>query len=378
MASLLALASLASLASLAAACGGTTPTGAGGAGTTTSSASGTGGSSTTGVGDATSTTSAGGSSSTTSSTSTTSTTSTSTGAGGGSSADALTATAAGSICKALSRCCDATSVTSYFAPWAQSTLLASFAAKIPPQHAFADDAECAATVKQMLDITPFGDWAAAVMAGRVTFDPAALAACTATLDGAACGHDVSAALYDGTCLGFSPPPGGPFQRSMFHRLGKMGDACSPIHDGIGAAFFGSCDPTGFFCCYADAQSPGKCALPFDKNGVARAGACAPASKLGATCSVLGNVQVCVTGASCDSVSDKCVSDGDAPLALGDLCVDGSFNLLGICQNSWCDLLGSSHCEAPKAVGSACAGGEECLSSACVSGKCGAPTFCKGP
>lgn len=77
-------------------------------------------------------------------------------------------------------------------------------------------------------------------------------------------------------------------------------------------------------------------------------------------------------------ADKCVSDGDSPLALGDLCVDASFNLLGICQDSGCDLLGSSKCEAPKADGSACMGGDECLSSACVMSKCGAPTFCKGP
>lgn len=371
---LVPIASLFVLASFTAACGGTSPAGVGGGASSTSTE---GGSSTTGVG--------GSGSSTSSSSSTTgvggspgSTSSSSTGVGGGTGAGALTEVAAGSICKALSRCCDATSVKDYFAPWAQSTLLASFAAKIPPQHAFADDVECATTVKQMIDITPFGDWVAAVAAGRVAFDPAALAACKATLDGAACGKDVGAALFDSTCLGFGPPAGGPFQRSMFQRLGKTGDACSPIHDGVGAAFFGSCDATGFFCCYANAQSPGKCALPFDKNGVPRAGVCAPASKVGQTCSVLGDVQVCVTGAGCDGVTSKCLSDGDSPLALGDVCVDGSFNLLGICQNSWCDLFGTSKCEAPKADGSACMGGDECLSLACVTGKCGAPTFCKGP
>ena len=185
----------------------------------------------------------------------------STGVGGGAGAEALTEIAAGSICKALSRCCDATSVKDYFAPWAQSTLLASFAAKIPPQHAFADDAECATTVKQMIDITPFGDWVAAVAAGRVAFDPAALAACKATLDGAACGKDVGAALFDSTCLGFGPPAGGPFQRSMFQRLGKTGDACSPIHDGVGAAFFGSCDATGLLLLLRERAVAGQMRAP---------------------------------------------------------------------------------------------------------------------
>jgi hypothetical protein len=94
--------------------------------------------------------------------------------------------------------------------------------------------------------------------------------------------------------------------------------------------------------------------------------------------VLGSLQVCVTGTSCDGATDKCVSDGDAPLMAGDACADASFNLLGICQESWCDVIGSGKCEPLKADGATCTGGDECQSTACVQGKCGAPVFCKGP
>lgn len=292
--------------------------------------------------------------------------------------DSFTESVAASICGALARCCDAQSTTDYFASYAQSTLLATFVTQIPPQHAFADAKECAATLKQMLDITPFGDWVAAVKAGRVTFEPAAFAVCKETLDGAACGAEVGMALTDGTCFGFLPPPGGALQRSAFHRTGKTGDPCAPIRDGVGAGFFGDCDPTGYFCCYADPQKPGVCALPFDANGAPRAGTCKAASQAGEVCAVFGSVQICATGLSCDSTSDHCVADSDAPLAVGATCVDAGFNLLGICQDSWCDILGSAKCEPLKADGSQCGGGDECQSTACVKGQCGAPTFCTGP
>jgi hypothetical protein len=285
---------------------------------------------------------------------------------------------AGAICSALYRCCDTQSITDYFGPYAQSTLLASFTAKIPPAHAFANEAECAATVKEMLDITPFGDWVKEAEAGNVSFDASAAAACKSALDGAACGKDVAAALFDGTCFGFSPPPGGQFQRKIFTRTKKAGEACAPIHDGIGAGIFGTCDPTGFFCCYDDPTKPGSCGFPFDKNGNPRTGTCKAASKIGQSCTIVGSLQVCATGSSCDSQSNTCVSDGDAPLALGDACTDASFNLLGICQNSYCDILGSGKCEALKNDGTACGGGEECLSGACVQGTCGAFTFCVAP
>jgi hypothetical protein len=383
----LVLSSLAALAFSAIACGGgssSTGTGgtAGAGGNTTSSPTGGAGGNTTssqtggtgGTGGDTTSSPTGGSGGTGGNT-----TSSPTGGTGGAAGDidTFTADAAGAICGALFKCCDAQSLTDYFGPYAQSTLLSSFASKIPPQHTFANEAECAATVKQMLDITPFGDWVSAVKAGHVTFDAAAFATCKSTLENASCGKEVAGALTDGTCLGFGAPPGGKYQRKSFVRTQKAGDPCAPIRDGVGAGFFGSCDPTGTFCCYEDAASPGKCALPFDKNGNPRAGTCKAASKVGEGCTFFNPVQVCVTGASCDSGTDKCVADGDAPLSVGQGCVDQNFNVLGICQQSYCDVLGTGKCEPLKADGVSCGGPEECQSGGCPMGKCGAPTFCTG-
>lgn len=359
-------------ASLAlAACGGTdTGSSTGGSGTTTTTTTESTGGSTGSGGSAGS----GGDTSTGGMTSSGGSTTTTSGTGP---ASGFTETVAASVCGALFRCCDAASFNDYFAPYAGSTLLADFTSQIPPQHPFADEAECAATLTQMLDIVPFGDWVSAAEAGKVTFDQAAFNTCKSTLDAAACGKDVGVALTDGTCFGFAAPPGGPFQRKSFERTQSAGAACSPIRDGVGAAFFGTCDPTAFFCCYENPAFPGDCALPFDKDGLPRAGKCKAASQVGDPCSVLGSVQICVTGASCDN-SDHCASEGDAPLQLGDTCVDAGFNLLGVCQGSYCDVLGTSKCEPLKSDGMDCFGGDECESTACVMGKCGAPTFCKGP
>jgi hypothetical protein len=282
------------------------------------------------------------------------------------------------VCKALFRCCDGASQTDYFGPWAQNTLLAAFKSKLPPSHAFADEAECAATVKGMMEITPFGDWVTEAKAGHVTFDAAAADVCKTALDSAACGVPVASALTDGTCFGFAAPPGGDLQRKSFQRVGKVGDACVPIHDGVGTAFYGTCDPKATFCCYDDAAKPGKCGYPYDANANARSGSCKAASANGAACALSGSLQLCTTGSSCDGATNHCVADGTAQLNIGDDCVDGSFNLLGICQASYCDVLGTGKCEALKVDGAACMGPEECANGACVMGACGASTFCVGP
>jgi hypothetical protein len=164
---------------------------------------------------------------------------------------------------------------------------------------------------------------------------------------------------------------------MFSRTrASSSDACDPIKDGTGARFFGSCDPTQAFCCYENAQTPGKCAYPFEADGTPRKGHCKAASPDGEACSMVGgSVQLCVTGVDCDSSTGKCVAPVQKPLAVGDPCIDKSFNELGQCANSWCDALGSSKCEALKADGATCLASYECVSKGCNGGKCGAPTTC---
>lgn len=266
---------------------------------------------------------------------------------------------AAAICGALYRCCDA-DLALYFAPFRDNQLLAAFRDRLPPP----DETSCRQVMTEMLAITPFGDWTAAVERGEVTYDSAAFATCEASLQTAACGADVRAALWDSTCLGFSPPSGGTSQRSMFRRERSAG-SCGPVRDGVGAAFYGTCDPTVSFCCYQDPTRPG-CQLPYDGNGNLRPGTCTAVMGIGQQCSSALPVALCATGNDCDPDTLVCVAPTDTPLAVGATCIDAGYHLLGSCQTSWCDVLGTKKCEPLRANGVTCGGGDECLSGRCNS------------
>jgi len=213
----------------------------------------------------------------------------------------------------------------------------------------------------MLDVVPFADWVALAQAGKVIFDGPAALACSAELDAAACGQAVASALFDGTCFGFDPPPGGAQQRRMFHREGVVGDDCDVLtSDGFGAGFFGTCDPEIAFCCYADPAYPGECVLP--AKGLA--GTCAVAGQVGDACSSMPPLQLCKTGLACDGYTALCDADVDADLGLGDACADASWTLLGECVDGWCDLFGSKACEPWKQDGEECFEPAECASRTC--------------
>lgn len=292
------------------------------------------------------------------------------GAGGGPSADldSFTQTAATAICGALHRCCNDISTDVYFLSYAASQELTAFADQIPPAKAFADEAECTATVQAMLDITPFGDWVTEAKAGHVEYDPAAFQQCVATLDAAACGEAVMAALFDSTCLGFAAPPGGKQRRSMFKRTGAAGDACVPIFDGTGARLYGTCDPEKAFCCYENPMTPGACAGAVDGDGNKRTGTCKEVSPTGGACYVNINpldFQLCATGSECGFDSGTCIESGTGPLQIGDPCLDTTeLVTLGECKNSYCDTFGAGECVALVADGAACAASYECASGGC--------------
>lgn len=292
------------------------------------------------------------------------------GGGQGPSLAMFTQAAATSICGALYRCCDAVSMEVYFAPYLNSPDLAAFQSQIPPNKDFADEAECRATVKAMLDVVPFGDWVAQATAGNVAYDAAAMAQCLSALDGAACGDAVNQALYDSTCLGFAPPAGGAEQRKTFHRTQVAGDTCHPIFDGTGARVYGTCDPTQFFCCYNNPATPGKCAGAVDINtNMKRTGTCKAVSATGQPCYVNVNpldFQVCATGSACGFTSDTCIVEGTGALQLGQDCLDPQeFVVLGSCQNSYCDDFNTGKCVAKKADGMACLAGYECANGGCT-------------
>lgn len=273
----------------------------------------------------------------------------------------VTARAAKAICGALFRCCD-DDLVEYFAPYRNNELLAAFRDRLPPTGTL-DEAGCQVVVEDMLDVVPLGDWVARANAGDVVFVPDAFDACITALDHATCGDAARAALWDSTCLGFTPPDGGTAQRAFFRRTKLSGASCQPIRDGIGAAFYGSCEPTAAFCCF---EVPGRdgCQFPYDADGNARTGTCQAVASTGQACSPTAPVKLCATGSDCDGDTLKCVLPIDAPLAIGATCIDAGYHSLGVCTDSYCDVLGTKRCESRRANGQACSIGEQCQSGRC--------------
>ncbi len=269
--------------------------------------------------------------------------------------------AATSICGALFRCCT-TDLEAYFAPYRANDLLAAYRDRLPPATTL-DEAGCRQVLGEMLDIVPLGDWARAVDAGAVELDQPAFDTCIAALDHAACGEPARTALWDSTCFGFAAPAGGSEQRSFIRRTRHAGDTCAPIRDGVGATFYGTCDPTTSFCCYAQSGAAG-CQFPFDSASTPRTGTCQAVAAMGASCSTAAPLALCATGQDCDADSATCTSPSSAPLAIGETCIDSHYQELGRCQASWCDVLGSGKCTAFRDDGAACTSADECRSQHC--------------
>lgn len=279
---------------------------------------------------------------------------------------------ASTTCAALARCCDEGSVTRYFDVLRNNDRFVAFRDRMPPSAPF-EEASCAALLEEAFAVAPFGKWIAAVDEGLVRYDQDAAGTCLAELAGATCGADLADALYDSSCFGFSPPAGGEFQRSMFARTTGEGGGCMALNDGIGGVLFGTCDPSQAFCCYPrEGGAPGCGYSSADGRGT-----CKAASPVGESCSALpGQLQLCATGTDCGE-GDRCEAPNLTPLAVGATCVGEDFAILGECQQSWCDVFGSSKCEAPRANGETCRGGGECASGDCLEGQCVAFSFCLG-
>ncbi|MBA3460689.1 MAG: hypothetical protein H0T46_12045 [Deltaproteobacteria bacterium] len=278
---------------------------------------------------------------------------------------------AASVCGALFRCCD-DDLETYFGPYAANELLTAFKPRLPP----ADEPSCRVVLEEMLDIVPMGDWVRAVGQGTVTYEASVATGCLAALDGAACGQPARDALWDSKCFGFAPPVGGTEQRAWVTRLRGAGEACGPIRDGIGAAFYGTCDPRTSFCCYAEPGRTG-CQYPFDAQNHPRTGTCAPVAPEGSTCASTVPVKLCASGSDCDADTLTCTSPIETPLAAGQTCIDDGFRTLGTCQTSFCDLFGSKRCEPLRTEGVACTGGYECGSGLCRERVCRPMDVCTG-
>jgi len=285
----------------------------------------------------------------------------------------VTARAADAICSALYRCCD-DDLVDYFGPFREDDRLIAFRDRLPPT-ATLDEAGCRAVLHEMLDVVPLGEWVHAAQAGEVTYDDAAFGTCVAALDSASCGPAARAAIWDSTCFAYAPPGGGTEQRRFFHRTRGPGASCAPIRDGIGSVFYGTCDPSVAFCCYSDPTRPG-CQFPFAAGGAVRPGTCQAVAGIGQECSPTAPLALCASGNNCDAESATCVAPVTTPLSVGATCVDASYNVLGVCQDSWCDVLGTSRCAAFRDDGAACTGGDECRSGLCRT-TCVANDVCSG-
>jgi len=287
--------------------------------------------------------------------------------------------AAAALCDALLRCCpDDDDVAAFFSGVANAEddgIYADLKARVPP-NAPLDAASCPALVGEIHQRKGIGPFAAAASDGLVSFAADAAGDCLATLDEAACGADVAAALYDSTCFGLQPPAGGDEQRTMFVRTTVEG-ACRSLADGFGALFFGSCDPASAFCCILD--EGGGCGFPAaDSPGI-----CQPAGLEGERCSGFNPVLPCVSGLECipgagPDDTDACVAPSTTPLSSGDRCYDGNqFRLLGVCSEGYCDLLQTDVCLPAIGLGEPCTGGGQCGDAACIAGVCAVDDTCSG-
>jgi hypothetical protein len=302
------------------------------------------------------------------------------GEGVGPAVDDVVDAAAVALCDALYRCCPTEDeLARFFAPVSGSDpngVFADLIPRVPPQATLSAD-DCPDVVAEVHARKGVGPFARAAALGELDYDGAAAQACIDALDTAACGDDVVAALFDGTCFSLSPPLGGEEQRSMFNRTATSG-ACHPLADGFGGIFFGTCDPTTSFCCIEDGT--GQCGF----GGVDATGTCARAAQAGEACSTFAPVLLCATGLECipgagPGGADGCVPPLTTPLSEGDDCYDeNNFQLLGECVDGWCDATGSNVCEPRRADGEDCQTADQCESLGCVEGVCGVDDFCAGP
>ena len=278
-------------------------------------------------------------------------------------------TAAAGICDAMFRCCSTTDVDDWFAPIGFNPRFEEMVDELPPNVDVTADS-CPALVEEVFTIAPFGPWVTAVENGHAGYDGQAAHSCLEALDAAACGDDVTAALFDGTCLAFNAPRGGDVQRLMFERRSVDGDACTVLSDGVGGGFFGSCDPALAFCCVTRDDGSGSCGI----GSAESVGTCQVAGQEGDVCGLFPTLQICATGLDC-GLDDRCEAPVDTPLSVGDLCYQ-DFSLQGRCVESWCDLLGTTVCEPYLEDGAECQMAESCASGFCDT-VCSQPTFCRG-
>ena len=277
------------------------------------------------------------------------------------------------ICSKISTCCDESSTDLYFAAFRERTDLQDIVSQLPPSTPFSVET-CKNYMPNILDKIWLGSWMNLYENDLVAYNPEGFEGCLNELNTANCGEEVREALFDSQCFGLSAPDGGEKQRRMFDRTAQVGATCQPLADGFGGLYYGSCDPTTTFCCVYDETLDGCDPYPVPENQ----GTCLTASQAGESCSTLPPLQICATGLECSYTTGICEAPLSEPLQIGASCYDSSsFTIIGDCQDSWCDLLGSGICEPLNAENEICQWNESCSSGYCDSqlGLCSENPIC---
>ena len=270
-------------------------------------------------------------------------------------ADGLVSRVASEMCERLDDCCVSEDYEWFFGPYITDERNADLVAELDQSSQW-DRESCVSFLKPAMENTWLGAWLLAVEEGLVEFSEESAGTCIAAIRTAECGESIRTALTDSACFGYAAPSGGEHQRSSFVRSSNTGDACSPIADGFGGLYYGSCDPSESFCCVDTEYG----CDPFP--GTTERGECTKAGQVGEACNSFP-LQLCVTGAEC--IENECVVVSIDALEVGEPCYDSQkFELLGYCSDSWCDVTGSAACEPMHELGQDCASDWECESGWC--------------
>lgn len=212
-------------------------------------------------------------------------------------------------------------------------------------------AQCRAALAQQLGKV-HGRWAKSLASGRIVYDGARAAECKSAVANAACGAELTKAIYDPSCLS---------QRgNVFKKVTKPGAPCEDIKDGT---FYGECDPALGFC---GSQK-----------------VCEAWKKTGEACSITPTRAFCAPDLACDGLGpNKPGKCSGAPIerALGEDCSAFSGPYQNCVQGTYCGASGT--CETQKDDGASCTSDDECKSSRPYTcrpvgaGKCGS-SFCGG-
>ncbi len=267
---------------------------------------------------------------------------------------------ADAICQKISTCCDEASQEYYFRSFIDRTDLQDIASQLPPNTPFNLET-CLEYMPTILDRIWLGAWISQYEAELVSYNQIGFNLCLEELNSAACGQPARDSLFDPECFGSDSPAGGEEQRQMFDRTAQSGNACKPLADGFGGLYFGSCDPKQAFCCVDDPYGNQCNPYPVPEDE----GLCEQASQIGEACSQVEPMQLCATGLECSYSTGLCEASSELTLQVGDVCYDSvSYSLIGECQESWCDLLGSGNCETLRSSDENCQWDESCSTGYC--------------